>query len=349
MKYSVSPSNSRWPVIIAIVAAAAVIVLGSATFGVHKLYNSNLQPVSSNQRSMTVTIPRGSSLGEVAKQLKKLGIIRSEWAFTQYVRNQQASDDIKAGTYGLSPSQSVQEIVSIITEGKIKTNLITILPGQRLDQIKKTFISSGFSGAAVAKALDPGLYRNHPALADKPSNSNLEGYLYPDSFQKISDTRPEEIIEKSLDEMHETLTPELRNAIVAKGLTVHQGVILASIIQQEADEPEDRNRVAQVFLSRLRIKMKLESDATAPYGAVIARKEPSLAYDSRYNTYLYKGLPPGPISNVTSSSLEAVANPANTDYLYFVAGDDGTVYFSKTLSEHQILVSKYCHKKCSGL
>lgn len=109
---------------------------------------------------------------------------------------------------------------------------------------------------------------------------------------------------------------------------------------------DDRPLVAQVFLRRLQVGMPLGSDPTAFYGAIIAGQEPSLPYDSPYNTRMHGGIPPGPISNVAEGSLRAVAFPADTDYLYFVAGDDGTTHFSRTLKEHEELTRKFCTELC---
>ncbi len=346
MKYSLSPKKiSRWPrLVVTLATLAAVFGLGGILIA-RQVYESNLRPLSStSQKSISITIERGSSLTDIASLLKRSGIIKSEWAFTQYVRNKLASDDLKAGTYELSPSQSVQEIVSIITGGKIAFNLLTILPGQRLDQIRKTFINSGFSAAEVDQALNPDNYRNHPALVDKPAGASLEGYLYPESFQKTGTAK--DIIRQSLDEMQKRLTPSLRNAIAAQGLSVHEGIILASMVEKEADKQADRDRIAQVFLSRLHNHIKLQSDVTAFYGAILAGQDPSVNFDSAYNTYFRSGLPIGPISNVTDSSLEAVAHPAKTHYLFFVAGDNGVVYFSETKEEHEQQIIQYCHSKC---
>jgi len=342
-----SKKSRDWPqAVVLIIVAIIAVGLGGAMLARH-IYNNELKPVSSGQHSVSINIPQGATLKEVASLLKQQHIIKSDWAFAQYVRNKDAADEIKAGTYELSPSQSVEEIVAIITEGKVATNLITILPGQRLDQIKKTFENSGFSVAAVDKAFNPDLYEDHPALVDKPVGASLEGYLYPESFQKTNDTTPEDIIRESLDEMQKRLTPDIRDAIEHRGLTVHQGIILASIVEREADTAADRQKIAQVFYSRLGKGMDLQSDATALYGAALAGQPLSVNYKSVYNTYLHSGLPPGPISNVSDTSLAAVANPAKTDYLYFVAGDDGNVYFAKTQAEHDAQVSQYCHKLCS--
>jgi len=337
---------NRWPKIIGILLVIFAVAGIGIVLGARHVYQTNLRPVAANQKSVTVTIPLGSSLGDIAGILKRAGVIKSDWAFSQYVRNKRAGGIIKAGTYELSPSQSVSEIVAIITEGRVATNLITIYPGQRIDQVRKTFIGSGFLAKAVDKALNPSLYATHPALVDKPAGASLEGYLYPESFQKTADTKPEHIIRLSLDEMSRRLTPETRAAITSQGLPIYDSVILASMAEKEADKLSDRQLIVGIFLNRLRRGLRLESDPTAFYGAAINNQPLSLNYDTPYNTYLHAGLPPGPISNVTAASIQAVASPTASDYLYFVAGDDETVHFSKTLAEHQDKVSKYCHEKC---
>lgn len=333
----------------AIIIIAAILLVGGfgAVIGVRRYYQVNLQALNASTGTVTVTIPTGSTLRQTATLLKDQKIIKSSWAFERYVQSNDAGDKIKAGTYELSSSYDVSQIVSIITEGKIATNLVTILPGQRLDQIKKTFVTVGFTQAEVDDAFKPERYANHPALVDKPIEANLEGYLYPESFQLTADTTVQQIVESSLDEMQERLTPETRANITRQGLTVYEGIILGSMIEQEASRPNDRLQIAQVFLSRRAQDMKYESDPTAKYGAIAAGQAPSLSYDSKYNTYLYKGFPPGPISNVSESSLKAVTSPADTDWLYFVAGDDGNTYFSRTLQEHEALTERHCKKLCN--
>ncbi|MGH9858148.1 MAG: endolytic transglycosylase MltG, partial [Acidobacteriota bacterium] len=260
-----------------------------------------------------------------------------------------------AGTYNLRPSMSVQEIADALTQGRIATDLVTISPGIRLDQVRQILIQKyGFGASEVDAALNPANYANHPALVDKPKGASLEGYLYPESFQKTGETSPQTIIRQSLDEMQKVLTPELRAGIVRQGLTVHQGVILASIIEQEVSNPDDKKTVAQVFIKRLKEDIRLESDATATYGAVLSgqidslSRQQVLAFDSDYNTYTNDGLTPTPISNVGIRSLQAVANPSDTSYLYFVSGDDGKTYFSSTIEEHEALVRQHCTKLCSA-
>lgn len=323
---------------------AAIGIIG----GVRYYYQVNLHALNKSQTTISFTIPSGATLRQTATKLKEEKIIKSSWAFERFVQNKNAADKIKAGTYELSPSYDVSQIVSIITEGKVATNLVTILPGKRIDQVKKAFIAAGYSVAEVDDAFRPDQYRNHPALVDKPVSASLEGYLYPESFQRTADTTPEQIIRSSLDEMQKRLTPELREAFSRQGLSVYRAVTLASVIEKEVSRPEDRAQVAQVFLSRLSQGKRLESDATAIYGAVLAGQAPSITFDSVYNTYTHDGLPPGPISNVTESSLQAVARPAGTDWLYFVSGDDGNTYFSRTLQEHEALTAQHCKKLCNS-
>ncbi len=344
----------RWfkPLLIAIIAV--LVIGGGVIFGARQYYHQNLKPVSTTEQIVVFTIPTGAALPEIAESLKDENLIRNKQVFQQYVRNNGADDDIKAGTYELSPSYSVQDIVEIITEGKIASNLITIPPGVRIDEIRELFLNKGYTASEVDAALDPASYPDHPALVAKPAEATLEGYLYPESFQRTSETKVKDIIELSLDEMSKRLTPEVQQAFAAQGLSTHNAIVLASIVEKEVSDANDRRQVAQVFIKRLNMPMRLESDATAKYGAVLAGIDEALTYSetlsyiSPYNTYTNDGLPPGPISNVTETALQAVANPSNTDWLYFVSGDDGTTYFSSTLEKHQELTRQYCLELCGN-
>jgi UPF0755 protein len=326
----------------------AVIILASVLL-VRHAYFEGLKPVNSRSPVlMLVTVERGATLNQIADQLKKVGLIRSPWAFKLYVGSKDARDSLQAGTYSFSPSQSVPEIVVQLSHGKVATDLVTIVPGQRLGQVRDTLRNYGFRDADIDVALSPSIYVDNPALVDKPAGASLEGYIYPDSYQKDSETLPQQIVEQALIEMNKRLTPDVRNAFAAHGLSTYQGIILASIVEKEVSRPEDRAQVAQVFLRRLSLGMLLGSDVTAYYGAYLAGQQPSVSFDSPYNTRLHPGLPPTPISNVTDGSLQAAAHPATTDWLYFVAGDDGVTHFAHTLAEHDANTAQYCHKLCSN-
>jgi UPF0755 protein len=315
----------KWFIIIAVIGL--LLLIGGVIFA-RNYYNSNLKPVSSQQSLIEVEIEPGQTLPEISKQLKAKKLIRNQQVFEQYVRNNGAAEDIKAGTYELSPSYGVPEIVSVLTQGKIVSKLVTILPGARIDQVEKMLTSAGYSEAVVKDALNPANYVDHPALVDKPADASLEGYLYPESFERTSSTTAKQIVTASLDEMQKRLTPEIRQAFTAQGLTSHRAIILASIVENEVSKPEERQQAAQVFLKRLKTGMMLQSNATDNL-------------PPEYDTYTIAGLPPGPISNVTQSTLEAVAYPAQTDYLYFVSGKDCVTRFGATLEQHEANKSQH--------
>jgi len=346
--YTLGDKKRRWPRRIVAIFVVPVVGVLLGMVGVRQYYNANLKPVSNSSETQVITVEKGATVDEVAKVLQEKKLIRSSLVFQLYIRSKETTNPLIAGTYNLQPSLSTPEIVSILSKGKVATNLVTILPGQRLDQIRESLINNGFKKDAVDKALDPTMYADNPALVDKPAEASLEGYLYPESFQRTAATKPEEIITASLKLMDEHLTPEIRSAFAAKGLSVYQGITLASIVEQEGFRQSDRDQIAQVFLTRLQKGMPLQSDPTAKYGAILAGQPPSLTYNSPYNTYNVTGLPPTPISNVSAGSLKAVAVPATTDWLYFVAGDDGTVHFSRTIEEHEALTKQYCTKLCGN-
>lgn len=331
------------------IAAIVLIVaaIGGTTLYVRDKYQQNLRPVSSSIKQVYFTVEKGDTSRQIGDKLERAGLVRSSSAFQWYVRSQEVRDQIQAGTYIIMPSLSVNQIVQKMTSGDVAKNLLTILPGKRLDQIKQAFSDAGYSKSSIENAFNPANYRTKAALAGLPPTASLEGYLYPDSYEKLADTSAITIVGDSLDEMSKRLTPSIITGIANQGLTTHQGVILASMIDQEVSNPNDKPIVAQVFLKRLRQGMLLGSDVTAFYASALAGKSPSVFIDSPYNTRVYKGLPPGPIGNVTSQALEAVANPSPTDYLFFVAGDDGTVYYSNTQAEHDALTKKYCTKLCN--
>ncbi|MET0779270.1 MAG: endolytic transglycosylase MltG [Candidatus Saccharimonadales bacterium] len=349
MRYTSRPPKRRLVKKLVVVGIVMVVLLVGATAAVRYTYFQNLKPVStSSQQAQRITVEKGATVDQIAKQLKDAGLIRSTWAFRLYVSSKEVREQLEAGTYMLEASQSLPEIVSQLTHGKVATDLVTIIPGQRIDQIRTTLENYGFSKAAVDVALNPATYAGNPVLVDKPSTvTTLEGYIYPDSYQKNDSTTPQQIIEASLREMGQKLTPDLRAAFARQGISAYEGLILASIVEQEVSRQSDRAQAAQVFIKRLNIGMPLGSDVTAYYGALIAGKGKTLLYDSPYNTRLHAGLPPTPISNVSASTLDAVAHPAATDYLYFVAGDDGVTHFTHTVQEHEAAAAQYCHKLCS--
>ncbi len=352
----------RWRKIALLIAASLVVLGGVTLFAVRRVYLDNLKAVDVSAREeIVVAIASGSSLDQIATNLEQKKVIKADWAFKRYVNSKELGESLKAGTYRFNTSQDVASIVDDLVEGRVDVSLFTIFPGQRIDQIRDAFIETGgYTIEEVDTALSPAHYSGHPALVDKPTTATLEGYLYPDSYQRVAETRPDTIIAAALDEMAKALTPDVRAGIVAQGLNIYEGIILASVVEGEVSSanPEDKPRVAQVFLKRLKEDKALESNATTLYGAALEGKLKGLtraeildqyeSYESAYNTYSHKGLPPSPVSNVSATSLQAVARPAQTNFLYFVSGDDCVTYFSNTFDEHQANIDKHLKKGCGN-
>ena len=331
-----------------LIALAATLILVGATAATLRIwYGNNLKPVSTSAETVFFTVSPGSGVHQIATDLRQAGLIRSISAFETYVTTNDYRDKLQAGTYRLSSSMSVQKIVAKMVEGDVARDLLTILPGKRLGEIQQAFIKAGYTQDEVKAALNPAVYSGHPALASLPAGATLEGYLYPDSYQKQADTLASTIVRQSLDEMAKYLTADIIGGFRAQGLNTFEGITLASIVVKETDNPPDQPIVAQVLLTRLNRDMALQADATAYYASAIAGRPRSLSIDSPYNTYLYPGLPPGPISNATKQALRAVANPAKSDFVYYFTGEDCKMHYTYNLEEHQAAIAKYGVKSCS--
>lgn len=327
-----------------VLVLSAIVVLG--VVAAYSWYKVQLKPLTAESVQVAITIPSGSTASDIAKQLETKRVVRNALAFERYVAQADAREKLQAGAYTLDSAYSVPEIVEILTKGKVQRGLFTIVPGLRLDQLQAKMVASGFDAAAVEAAFEAKQYLNHPALIDKPSEASLEGYLFPDSYERTANSTPTDIVKQALDQMAKALTESRKERFKAQGLTTFQALTLASIVVKETSAPKDQPTVAGVFYNRLNMNMMLGSDVTYQYIADIKGIERNANIDSPYNTRLYKGLPPGPISNITLSSLDAVASPAQTDYLYFVAGDDGQIYYSRTQAEHERLAREHCIELC---
>jgi UPF0755 protein len=234
---------------------------------------------------------------------------------------------------------------TFISRGIVVNKAFLVKEGETLKQLEVSANEQWLRGGDLPAALaEP--YSNQ-FLSGRPAGASLEGYLFPDTYQIAPSTTPQQLVQAMLDNFGRKVSPELVGGFQKQGLTLHQGLTLASIVESEVAHEADRPLVAQVFLKRLRQGMKLESDVTANYGATqlgITSFSDIKSINSPYNTYLHTGLPPGPICNPGLSAMSAVANPAATDYLYFVADKAGNTYFAKTYTEHQANVAKYLNQ-----
>lgn len=308
-------------------------------------YEKNLQPLSEHQDRIKVTVEKGSTAQDIGQVLQDNKVIRSAKAFSKYVTKQGLRDKLQAGDYLFSPNQSVQSIATMIANGEVDNFTITLTPGKTLAEIRASLIEAGFDETALDAALNKEY--DLPLFAGKPSGQDLEGYIFPDTYRVTSQTTPEEFLAHTFDVFYQKIEASgIEASLGQRGFSLYQGITLASIVQKEADNADEQKKIAQVFELRLQKDIELGSDVTFMYASKKAGVADNLNIDSPYNTRRYKGLPPGPIANFNISALEAVANPAATDYLYFVAGDDGTIYYSHTEEEHVEYTKKYCTKLC---
>jgi len=350
-----------------------VAVLGLAYLGVSLWYNSSISPVVAADQCASIfkaeevdpcasqqfAVEEGASVSAIAESLKQAGLIKSPLAFKIYSKLSGKGGDLKAGNYNLAPSMAVEKIYSKLIDGSNDAVVFrfTALPGETLNDIKKRLISVGYTPEEVDAALTKNY--NHPVLADKPADASLEGYLFGETYEFYQTDSVETIIIRMLDELYTVVEKNgLRQKFNNMGYTLHEGIILASVVQKEAGtvSKEDQKIVAQVFWSRLAQGIPLGSDVTASYAADKVDPERKtytdnasvLAIDSCYNTRRYAGLPCGPISNPGSLVLISTANPADTSYLYFLTGDDGLMYYSNTEAEHNQNARDHCQVLCNA-
>ncbi|HEX6257992.1 MAG TPA: endolytic transglycosylase MltG [Candidatus Saccharimonadales bacterium] len=310
-------------------------------------YRHSLAPRdAASKQTIRFTVQEGATAGVIAKQLEDDRIIQSSLSFQIFTHFTETKHKLQAGTYSLTPAMSIEEIVGKMTKGETDQLTVTILPGKTLKQLRADLQVQGFKAGEIDAAFTASY--QHPLLADKPKEATLEGYIFPDTYRMPADASLQTLLELSFSTFHDRLKERsLIENFAKRKLTLHQALTLGSIIQKEVAKPADERQVAQVFYKRLAEKMPLGADATFIYGAELLGVEPRVTLDSPYNTRIIKGLPPGPIASMTLSALEAVAHPAKGDYLYFVSGDNGTTYFSRTQAEHEANTRKYCIKNCN--
>ena len=329
----------------AILAAITIVLIGLSWW-----WNSQLAPVDvKNTAKVLVNIDYGTTPDEIASKLRQEKLINNEFVFNLYTRQQGVRNQLQAGTYRLSPSNSTPEIVAHLVQGKSDTFDITFIPGATLADNRKVLIDSGFSVKEVDEALNASY--DSPLFAGKPSQADLEGYIYGETYNFAVNTSVKSVLEHIFEHFYGIVEEErLVELYQAQGLNLYQGITLASIIQRESGSVKsDMPTIAQVFFSRLAIGMPLGSDVTYQYIADKTGVPRSINLDSPYNTRIYTGLPPGPISTAGVEALRAVGAPSSTDYMYFLSGDDNITYFSRTFAEHEAAIAAHCQIKCQAL
>lgn len=344
----------------------ALLIIGLiAGVSAYFLYQNQLRPVSLEKTTerIRVTINSGDTPSAIAQLLQQKKLIRSATAFSIYSKLSHTQGQLKAGVYSLSPHDSVQTIIAHLVQGKSDTFSITFFPGATLVDTsskptdQKTDVTTVLERAGYSKMeITQALARQYqgPLFADKPASATLEGYVYGDTYQFDAGSSVEQILQRSFNEYYQKIQQyNIVAGLKQQGLNLYQGITLASIIQREmsAANPnvasQDQRQVAQVFYLRLQKNIALGSDVTAYYGASQINQPQSVSVDTPYNTRLHTGLPPGPIAVPSLGALEATAQPASGNYLFFLSGDDGKTYFATTDTEHEQNVKNHCQKKCA--
>jgi UPF0755 protein len=307
------------------------------------------EPAGDDETPVSFVVEPGETGLEVAERLNELGLIADPRLFRYYVIEHGLT--IEAGEYVLDQTMSPFEIAEALQFGRANEVALTIPEGRRLEEIADlaaeigidrldfiAFVTSPTSSTQVAGVFD------HEFLKDRPENATLEGYLFPDTYLLPPGANARDLIDRMLSAFESRVTPEMRAQAVVQDLTLHDVIILSSIVEREAVLSEERTAIASVYLNRLANGMKLDADPTVQY----ALGQPGdwwpeitaddyATTDSPWNTYLYVGLPPGPIANPGLDSIKAVLTPADTQYLFFMRdcdADDGSHLFAATQEEH---------------
>lgn len=322
---------------------AFLLILSILLMSIFVWYKKSISPKSNVEKYQIVEIKSGSSTESIAQKLESAELIRSSFAFGLYMKLN-PNNNLKAGSYSLSANQSVKQIISVISGGDVVTKRILIAPGLRYDQIVETLKKQGYSSDDIRLAEDK--LRKHELLRGLDSSSTLEGYLFPDTYVVEPSSAADDLYLQIAKNFQSKISSEIKSGLKKQGLSFKEAVILASIVQKEEPNASTQKTIAQVFLKRFREGMPLGADPTFKYAAVQFGDINSPDSNSPYNTRKVVGLPPAAIANFNISALEAVANPASSDFMYFVHGDDGKAYFSKTLQEHEQNTAKFCSIAC---
>lgn len=338
------PSKQRRKTLYVIFGVLCALILLACSAG-YAWYQSQLSsPNPDSKETARVVVEAGSTSSVVATDLAEQGVIKSQLAFEIYYRLHSTAG-LKAGTYVVEKKSSVAEIVTHLEEGKSDEFSLTFLPGATLSDAKKVLREAGYSDTEIDAAATKDY--DHPLLQGKPAGADIEGYVYGDTYSFMTGSSVEQIFDRIFDHMYEDIQSEkLVEEYAAKGMTLYEGITFASIVQAEVSDVDDMAHVSQVFHTRLETGMQLGSDVTFIYGARKLGVAPTVDLNSPYNTRARTGLPPGPVSNPGLNALVAGANPTNTDDVFFVAGDDGVTYFSRTLEEHDRLTREHCMQNC---
>jgi UPF0755 protein len=322
----------RFALIVVVLVAAAAAAIG------WRYRAQALEPYRGfSGEAAFVDIPAGAGPRAIARRLVDAGVVRDELTFRVALWLTGQARELKAGEYRFAAPQSAVAVVDTLARGDVYTQPVTFREGLTVAEMADVYEAAGLGprAAFVEAAADESLVRDLDAEAE-----DLEGYLFPDTYPVPRRQPAPALIAQMVRGFRAAFPPELAARAAAQGLSVRQVVTLAALVEKETAPDAERPIVAAVYRNRQRLGMPLQADPTVIYALQRAGRwdgnltRDDLAFDSRYNTYRYPGLPPGPIAAPGKRALEAVVDPAQVDYLYFVSRNDGTHVFASTLAEH---------------
>lgn len=321
------------------------------SYGFQLVWNAGdlTQPSDLAGEEQSFNIQSGESVVSISNRLEQAGLIRNAGIFRTYLLWTGLDTVIQTGTYRLSPALTGFSIAQLLKSTTLTEITLTVLPGWRMEEIAATLPTSGlgFSPQAFLAAAAPPV----ASLALIPAGASAEGFLFPGSYILPRTTTAAQLVSILLQGFSSHLSPETLAAYSSRGLSLYQAVTMASIVQREAVVDTEMPLITSVFYNRLAAGMDLQTDPTVQYALGYNNAQGTwwtnplstddLKFDSPYNTYIYPGLPPGPISNPSQAALEAVAHPAESNYYYFQAKCDGSGLhnFAETFEQHQ---QNYC-------
>lgn len=329
-------------------AVVGVVLAGLLSLGI--FIGAISRPAGTDATVSSFVIAKGDRVTTIADNLATGGYISNPFVFKAYLWEKGWGAHLQAGEYKLAKNLTIREVAEILTNGRngIPEQRITIIEGWTLNDIATYLEHENVVRAVDFKDAADRLSSQQlfSVTADKPSGASLEGYLFPDTYLVLKGSSADEIILKMLGNTDRKITPDIRTTIKTRGETVYQLLTMASIVEHEGRKPTDLSYIADIFYRRLAKGMALQSDATLNYVLSPLNRRPALtATDlknpSLYNTYRYKGLPPGPIGNSGLNAVRAATRPTPNDYWYFLHDADGNTIFAKTLEEQNIHKQQY--------
>jgi UPF0755 protein len=320
-----------------VIAGVFAIVAGSAVYNLARPVNA-----AAGDEVMVVVKP-GMATQAIGELLYEKGLIKNVLLFRVVAKLEGAEGALKAGEYAFSKAMTVKDMIGKLTRGETAYKQFTIPEGFTIDQIAALLEKNKLASAAQYKAFAAGYapyeYINPAANA----KYKAEGFVFPDTYRVAAGTSEEQLVKMMMSQFDSQFTPAMRQRAAELGLSVREVVILASLVEKEAQVAEERPVIAGVFMRRLKLEMPLQSCATIQY--ILGYPKPELTVQdtelpSPYNTYQNMGLPPGPIASPGLAAIKAVLNPAETEYLYFFANKDGSHVFSRTYDEHLAAINR---------